>query len=69
MKKTLEDLAAMDKPFFTPDDVAGVLGTTGHQIRCTARQHPELICYDFTFSGKRMKIPRIPFLRFMGVLI
>lgn len=69
MKKTLDDLKAMDKAFFTPDDIAGVLGTTGHTIRQTARQHPELIRYDFTFSGRRMKIPRVPFLRHMGVLI
>lgn len=69
MKKTIKDLKAMDKPFFTPDDIAGVLGTTAHAIRCTARQHPELIGFEFTFCGNRMKIPRIPFLRFMGVNI
>lgn len=69
MKKTLEDLIAMKKDFFTPEEIAGVLGTTGQTIRVTAHLRPELIGFEFTFCGNRMKIPRIPFLRFMGVNI
>ena len=64
---TLEDIAACSKSFLTPDDVCSVLGANPHTLRVTARQKPELIGFPFTFSGNRMKIPRIPFLRFMGV--
>ena len=65
--KTLDDLINMDKPFLTPADIAGALGSNPQTIRVTARQRPDLIGFDFTFVGNRMKIPRIPFLRFMGV--
>ena len=65
--KTLADLCLSQKPFLTPDDVSGVLGSNPQTIRVTARQRPDLIGYEFTFVGNRMKIPRIPFLRFMGI--
>lgn len=65
--KTLEDLQAMEKLFFTPAEISGVLGTDPQSIRVTARQRPELIGFPFTFCGSRMKIPKVPFLRFMGV--
>lgn len=63
--KTLEDLREIDKPFLTPEDISGVLGSNPQTIRVTAHQRPDLIGYPFTFAGNRMKIPRIPFLRFV----
>lgn len=65
---TLEEMKASDKLFLTPAEVAPVLGSDPHTVRCTARQRPELLGFPFTFSGNRMKIPRLPFLRWMGVL-
>lgn len=65
--KTLEDLINMDEHFLTPADICGVLGSNPQTIRVAARQRPDLIGFEFTFVGNRMKIPRIPFLRFMGV--
>jgi hypothetical protein len=64
---TLEEIKNSDKLFLTPADVAPVMGSDPHTVRCTARQRPELLGFDFTFSGNRMKIPRIPFLRFCGI--
>lgn len=64
---TLQDIQKMDKAFLTPDDVSSVLGSNPQTVRVTARQRPDLIGFEFTFVGNRMKIPRIPFLRFMGV--
>lgn len=66
---TLEEMKASPKIFLTPADVAQVLASNPQTIRCTARQRPELLGFEFTFSGNRMKIPRIPFLRFLGVNI
>lgn len=63
---TIAQIKESDKPFLTPADVAPVLGSDPHTVRCTARQRPELLGFPFTFSGNRMKIPRIPFLRFLG---
>lgn len=66
---TLKELCASEKTYFTPGDVCGVLGSNPQTIRVTARQRPDLIGYEFTFVGNRMKIPKIPFLRFLGINI
>ena len=63
---TLEEIRTSTKLFLTPAEVAPVLGSDPHTVRCTARQRPDLLGFEFTFSGNRMKIPRIPFLRFLG---
>lgn len=63
---TLEDIKRSNKTFLSPADVCGVLGSNPQTIRVTARQRPDLIGYEFTFVGNRMKISRIPFLRFLG---
>lgn len=65
--KTIAEIQSCNKDFLTPDDISGVLGSNPHTIRVTARQRPDLIGFEFTFSGNRMKIPRVPFLRFMGM--
>lgn len=69
MAKTLAELEASEKLFFTPGDVCGVLGCDPQTIRVTARQRPDLLGFEFTFIGNRMKIPKIPFLRFLGVSV
>lgn len=65
--KTLSDLQSMDKAFLTPADICGVLGSDPQTIRISARQRPDLLGFQFMIVGNRMKIPRVPFLRFMGV--
>lgn len=64
---TVNDLIASPKAFFSPGDVSGVLGSNPQTIRVTARQRPDLIGFEYTFVGNRMKIPKIPFLRFLGI--
>ena len=64
---TLEEIKNSDKLFLAPGDICGVLGTDPHTIRVTAKQRPDLLGFHFTFTGNRMKVPRIPFLRFLGV--
>lgn len=64
---TFEEIKSSDKSFLTPSDISEVMGCNPQTIRVTARQRPDLIGYEFTFSGNRMKIPRIPFLRFLGI--
>jgi hypothetical protein len=63
----LDALLETDKPFLTPQEVSAVLKCDPQTIRVTARQRPDLIGFEFTFVGNRMKIPRVPFLRFLGV--
>lgn len=64
---TLDDLAASTKPYFTVNDVCGVLGTNPHTIRLAAREQPELLGFEVVVLKSRIVIPRIPFLRKMGV--
>ena len=45
---TLEEIKNSDKLFLTPDDVAPVLGSNPHTVRCTARQRPDLLGFKFT---------------------
>jgi hypothetical protein len=74
MAYTLDDLAGLSKPFLTADDVSGILQMNPHTIRLTAKQCPERLCFPVIIAGDvnddhyaRVKIPRIPFLRAMGV--
>ena len=62
---TLNDIRGLEKPFLTPTEVAGVLRSDPQTSRVTARTCPERVGFPFTFTGNRMKIPRIPFLNFM----
>ena len=66
--KTIEDMVNSDKLFLSPADVSAVTGMDAQTIRVTAKQQPSAIGFPFTFSGRNMKIPRIPFLRWLGVL-
>lgn len=62
---TINEIKGLDRPFLTPKDVAGVLGSDPQTIRVTARTAPERVGFPFTFTGNRMKIPRVPFLKFV----
>lgn len=64
---TVAELLASEKIFLTPSDICCVLESDPQTIRLTAREYPERIGFPFTFIGSHMKIPRVPFLRFIGV--
>ena len=68
-KKTLADLMNIDREDLLPGDVAGVLGTSDQWVRVCARQQPQLLGFPTVIMGSRVKIPRIPFLRYMGAII
>lgn len=67
--KTLADLMNIDREYLLPGDVAGVLGTSDQWVRVCARQQPQLLGFPTVIMGSRVKIPRIPFLRYMGAII
>lgn len=59
-----------DREFFTADEICGVLGRNPQTLRDTARQRPELLGFPAIVTSKhRVLFPRIPFLRYMGVVI
>lgn len=64
---TLQDLVDSNKDFFTPKDVAGVLGVMPYTINIMVRDCPEQLGFPAFKIGTRVKIPKVPFLRKMGV--
>lgn len=67
---TLPELVAKtDREWFSADEICGVLNTNPQTLRTTARQRPELLGFPSIVSGNRVRFPRIPFLRHMGVNI
>lgn len=62
---TLEDIKNLDREFLTPAQVADILRCDQQDLRVTARQRPDLIGFNFTFVGTRMKIPRRAFIRWV----
>lgn len=65
-KMTLEEMRTSSKAFLVPADVAPVLGCDPHFIRVAARDCPEQLGFPVTRLGSRTRIPRIPFLRYLG---
>lgn len=64
--KTMEELLASNKAYLTPCEVAGVLGTTDQQVR-SAPGAAGSAGFPTIIMGSRVKIPRIPFLEYLGV--
>ena len=66
---TLDEIKASDKVLLTAADVAEVLGVDAQGIRIMAHEQPERLGFPVTVvgrSGRGVRIPRVPFLRFMG---
>ena len=67
---TLPELVAKtDREWFTAEEICRVLNMDPQTLRLTARQRPELLGFPSVISGCRVRFPRIPFLRHMGVNI
>ena len=63
---TLDEIKASDKSVLTPAEVAEVLGCDAQDVRIQARLSPEKLGFPVIIIKSRTKIPRVPFLRFMG---
>lgn len=66
-QKAIQAIVDSDKEFLAPADIAPILGVNPHTIRLIARERPELLKFDFLVLGSRTKIPRIPFLKYIGI--
>ena len=64
---TIQEIQKSDRPFLLPVDVAEVLGCDPQCIRILARTDRNSLGFPVCVVGHRTKIPRIPFLRFMGM--
>lgn len=64
---TIQEMVNCEKSFLRAVDVAEVLKCDPQCIRILARTDRDKLGFPVCVVGKRTKIPRIPFLRFMGV--
>ena len=63
---TLDEIRKSTKDVLTPADIAEVLNADPQDIRVAARMAPEKLGFPVIVIKSRTKIPRLPFLRFMG---
>lgn len=63
---TLKEVGAMRQEMLTPQIVAAVIGCNPQLLRIQARECPQALGFPTVVVGKRVKIPRVPFLQFMG---
>ena len=64
---TLDDLLKIDRDWLLTREVAPLLGCDAQDIRVAAKVAPEKLGFPVCVIRSRVKIPRKPFLRFMGV--
>jgi hypothetical protein len=48
-------------------EAASVLGCDQNTLRVTIKQAPERLGFPASLIGNRVRIPRLPFLRYLGV--
>lgn len=61
----LEKIKKIEREYLLPNEVAKVLDCNPHYIRLQARSNPELLGFKVICIGSRVRIPKIPFIKFM----
>ena len=65
-RMTLNDLLLMNTPVIPGTWAAQAMGMDPTRLIGYARERPELVPYPYQLNGNRMKIPRVPFLKWLG---
>ena len=65
---TVLEMKQSEKMFLTAAEVAAVLGCDPQAVRIMARTKPERLGFPVTVVGTRTRIPRVPFLRYIGAV-
>lgn len=63
---TLEEIKRSGELLLIPKDVAPVLGCDPEKIRIQAHENPTLLGFPVVVIGTRVRIPRKPFLQWLG---
>lgn len=61
----VEELKGLEADYLTPKDVAECLGCTAYAINQQAAADASKLGFPVSIIGKRVKIPRKAFIRFM----
>lgn len=67
MSDNLRALLDIKRDYYTPNEVAKVLGCDPQKIRIMAKQCPEKLGFRVIIIGSRVKIVRASFLHYMGI--
>lgn len=62
----IDDIIVSNKIYLTPSDVAAILHCDPQCIRVQAQADPVKLGFPVIVIGTRVRIPRIPFLRYLG---
>lgn len=62
---TLSEMKEVGRDWLTPKEVAGCLGCTAYAINQQAAVDADRLGFPIIMIGKRVKIPRKAFIRFM----
>lgn len=62
---TIQEIKESAKDMLTCADVAGVLQCNAYTLHMQAQQRPEMLGFPVICMGNRVKIPRLPFIRFI----
>lgn len=65
---TIAEMLESAEPFLSPADIAEVLQCDPQSIRAQAQTDPSKLGYPVIIINRRIRIPRIPFLRYLGYL-
>ena len=65
-RMTLNDLLLLNAPVIPGTWAAQAMGMDPTRLIGYARERPELVPYPYQLSGNRMKVPRVPFLKWLG---
>ena len=63
---TLEEIKKSSAPWILPEDVANILGCDPQNLRKQIYKDPESLGFPVSKVGTRLKIWRIPFLKYIG---
>ena len=61
---TIQEIRESREPFLLAKDITDIMGSDINTIRWSAKEGT--LGFPVCFCGNRLKIPRIPFLRFLG---
>ena len=64
-KLTIDEIRDSTRPYLVPEQVRGVLGCDPQALRIQARERPERLGFPVIVLGTRVRIPRLPFLKFL----
>ena len=67
---TLDEIKSSTKVMLTPADVAEALGVDAQGIRVMAHEQPERLGFPVVVcgrNGRAVRIPRLAFMKFLGV--